>query len=537
MASLSARQRAELKMALITEHLGLSWAELARELQFSVDDINRIRVENPNSLLEQSAALLNLWASHEGKRAKMESLHSALRNIERNDIVSMLEGSDLNSQTLNRGKRRQGERDHSLSPAVNGFASVHEEMRSPTSLRYTMPSPLQADHFWNDVASLEAIAAVGPPGPEPLLELSDVAPHPAWPSGHRPPLVVAEDSSLDCSRTEDPYPAEGPPPVTDDSLNADAINGLIEIFNQELEDRALVTEGGRAALPACPLSVENGASVATGQPKPSTGQTGSGTARGEAVEDLQGTTSSQASSLMVRGQSRRLPEGGPALDEAWKLRKEWAEKPGSARLRVTQEKLVQPVQDTARLESLSRSLPEEPLWPSAQGLAALALGSDPRSSWITLEEEEMVGSSEELDEELGERESGSDDEEIVATRVTRRRLIVKGEEAKNIPGESVTEEQFTDEDGNLVTKKVVRKVVRRVTPAEGKAETVEILHQDASGSENQADSSAKFGVFVRDSTSTTLGERGSALYSEWIHGRMGAQIVKRISSRANPSEQ
>lgn len=30
----------------------------------------------------------------------------------------------------------------------------------------------------------------------------------------------------------------------------------------------------------------------------------------------------------------------------------------------------------------------------------------------------------------------------------------QGEEAKNIPGESVTEEQFTDEDGNLVTRKV-----------------------------------------------------------------------------------
>uniref|UniRef100_A0A8D3C8R1 Ankyrin 1, erythrocytic b n=1 Tax=Scophthalmus maximus TaxID=52904 RepID=A0A8D3C8R1_SCOMX len=36
-------------------------AELARELQFGVDDINRIRVENPNSLLDQSSALLNLW--------------------------------------------------------------------------------------------------------------------------------------------------------------------------------------------------------------------------------------------------------------------------------------------------------------------------------------------------------------------------------------------------------------------------------------------------------------------------------------------
>lgn len=47
--------------------------ELARELQFSVDDINRIRVENPNSLLDQSSALLNLWASREGKRAKSKS--------------------------------------------------------------------------------------------------------------------------------------------------------------------------------------------------------------------------------------------------------------------------------------------------------------------------------------------------------------------------------------------------------------------------------------------------------------------------------
>lgn len=47
--------------------------ELARELQFGVDDINRIRVENPNSLLDQSSALLNLWASREGKRAKSKS--------------------------------------------------------------------------------------------------------------------------------------------------------------------------------------------------------------------------------------------------------------------------------------------------------------------------------------------------------------------------------------------------------------------------------------------------------------------------------
>lgn len=55
-------------MYLSTRLVHLS--ELARELQFGVDDINRIRVENPNSLLDQSSALLNLWASREGKRAK-----------------------------------------------------------------------------------------------------------------------------------------------------------------------------------------------------------------------------------------------------------------------------------------------------------------------------------------------------------------------------------------------------------------------------------------------------------------------------------
>lgn len=57
----------------------MSPPELARELQFGVDDINRIRVENPNSLLEQSIALLNLWASREGKGVKSEYLLRARR--------------------------------------------------------------------------------------------------------------------------------------------------------------------------------------------------------------------------------------------------------------------------------------------------------------------------------------------------------------------------------------------------------------------------------------------------------------------------
>uniref|UniRef100_A0A665VVK6 Ankyrin 1, erythrocytic a n=1 Tax=Echeneis naucrates TaxID=173247 RepID=A0A665VVK6_ECHNA len=111
-----------------------SKTELARELQLSVDDINKIRVENPNSLLEQSSALLNLWATREGKRAKMESLYTALKSIDRMDIVSMLEGQPV--QPARQGSRelsrcRHNERDH-LSPGMtNGKLSSQIPLCSP----------------------------------------------------------------------------------------------------------------------------------------------------------------------------------------------------------------------------------------------------------------------------------------------------------------------------------------------------------------------------------------------------------------------
>ena len=43
--------------------------ELARELDFSEERINQIRVGNPNSLQDQSHALLNLWTTREGTHA------------------------------------------------------------------------------------------------------------------------------------------------------------------------------------------------------------------------------------------------------------------------------------------------------------------------------------------------------------------------------------------------------------------------------------------------------------------------------------
>ncbi|XP_076615007.1 uncharacterized protein ank1b isoform X15 [Chaetodon auriga] len=130
-ATVNAMERTEIKINIISEQLGLSWAELARELQFGVDDINRIRVENPNSLLDQSSALLNLWASREGKRAKMESLYTALKNIDRADIVTSLEGQAPQPApgSLEEGACRLSDRDSSLlSPSVINGQQVYAQM-------------------------------------------------------------------------------------------------------------------------------------------------------------------------------------------------------------------------------------------------------------------------------------------------------------------------------------------------------------------------------------------------------------------------
>ncbi|XP_026927148.1 ankyrin-1 isoform X16 [Acinonyx jubatus] len=151
---LSGTDRADMKMAIISEHLGLSWAELARELQFSVEDINRIRVENPNSLLEQSAALLNLWVTREGKNAKMDNLYAALRNIDRSEIVNMLEGSGRQSRNL-KPDRRHRDRDYSSSPSqMNGQQRVQAHITESPSVSRVMETSQDRLQDWEEEGSI-----------------------------------------------------------------------------------------------------------------------------------------------------------------------------------------------------------------------------------------------------------------------------------------------------------------------------------------------------------------------------------------------
>ncbi|XP_057240468.1 ankyrin-1 isoform X6 [Malurus melanocephalus] len=147
--SLSSTDKADQKMVDIAEQLGLSWAELARELQFGVDDINRIRVENPNSLLEQSIALLNLWVSREGKSVKIENLYTALRNIDRGEIVNMLEGSSRQSRSL-KGSWRYSDRDYSLSPSqMNVQQKVQARIMTSPTFSHAVEKSADRLRDWN----------------------------------------------------------------------------------------------------------------------------------------------------------------------------------------------------------------------------------------------------------------------------------------------------------------------------------------------------------------------------------------------------
>uniref|UniRef100_A0A8C2I3M4 Ankyrin 1, erythrocytic a n=1 Tax=Cyprinus carpio TaxID=7962 RepID=A0A8C2I3M4_CYPCA len=131
--------------------------KLGRELQFNVDEINKIRVENPNSLLEQSSTLLNLWAAREGKRCA------------------------------------------SLCVTPGYGLVVQEELVSPASMQYSLPSPLGNEPYWQEVSSMEC-APIATTEEDTLMEMSEVQ---VWPSGNSPSIVTVEDSSLECSNADD----------------------------------------------------------------------------------------------------------------------------------------------------------------------------------------------------------------------------------------------------------------------------------------------------------------------------------------------
>ncbi|KAM4730001.1 ankyrin-3-like isoform 8-T9 [Anableps anableps] len=281
-------ERTDLRMAIVADHLGLSWTELAREMNFTVDEINHIRLENPNSLTAQSFMLLKKWVSREGKNATTDALTEVLTKVNRMDIVTLLEGPIF---------------DYGNISGTRCFADDNAVFRD------------QADGWHSDSSSVNV-----------------------------------------------------EPPTPGRSVSSDLLD------KQESQENS-----------------------------------------SESI-----TSSSRAES----GRSR--PNGDK-----------------------------------------SKHSPQDASSDSSNG----------RKDGTLLSEKKVQVS---LD-------SGSEEEQTVTTRIFRRRLILKGEEAKNIPSESVTEEHYMDHDGNLISRKVIRKVIRRVSTPTPENQEGDRWHSDLHHSPTQQD--------------------------------------------------
>ncbi|KAM9819424.1 uncharacterized protein ank2a isoform 16-T16 [Syngnathus typhle] len=128
--------RKEETLSIIADLLGFSWTELARELEFNEDDIQLVRTQNPNSLQEQSHALLQHWVEREGKHATEDCLIKRLTKINRMDIVHLIE-TQMNKSTQEQTSRTYAEIEKTLdhSEVSVALSSVQEDVDSPRFVR------------------------------------------------------------------------------------------------------------------------------------------------------------------------------------------------------------------------------------------------------------------------------------------------------------------------------------------------------------------------------------------------------------------
>ncbi|XP_036843646.1 ankyrin-2b isoform X2 [Oncorhynchus mykiss] len=135
-------ERKEERLEIIADHLGFSWTELARELEFSEERINLIRIENPNSLQDQSHALLKLWTDRDGKHATETTLIKRLTKINRMDIVHLIETKIIKSTQQDTSSHTYAEIERTIAlDHSEGFSALHEDIDSPRPGRRTGGTP------------------------------------------------------------------------------------------------------------------------------------------------------------------------------------------------------------------------------------------------------------------------------------------------------------------------------------------------------------------------------------------------------------
>ncbi|NXU03706.1 ANK2 protein, partial [Buphagus erythrorhynchus] len=349
------QERTEERLAHIADHLGFSWTELARELDFTEEQIHQIRIENPNSLQDQSHALLKYWLERDGKHATDTSLTQCLTKINRMDIVHLMESSGIDPMQ-GHGTRTYADTEQSLAlEHSEGFSALQEEVYSSRHKQ-----------------EQQRISKDGEPA-------------------EHPPLVSEEDVSVSYS------------PFQDSTPRSEAEVSMAELLRQAHKEQVEAEFSGKPQdVPGKPSASQQEYFVTT----PGTEQSvGAGKA----------ASGKSARSSMETGETQR------------------AQPPSSAQ-RGDSPIVQEPEDPQLHQESLSLR----------------------RSSLVIVEstEDQMEKSGRGYEEES----------------------LEKADSMPEMPPETVTEEQYTDEHGHTVVKKVTRKIIRRYVTPDG-TEKEEVLMQ------------------------------------------------------------
>ncbi|XP_053795972.1 ankyrin-2 isoform X8 [Vidua chalybeata] len=444
------QERTEERLAHIADHLGFSWTELARELDFTEEQIHQIRIENPNSLQDQSHALLKYWLERDGKHATDTNLTQCLTKINRMDIVHLMETSGIDP-VQGHGTRTYADTEQSLAlDHSEGFSALQEEV-------YSSRHKQEQQRLSKD----------------------------GEPTEH-PPLVSEEDVSVSYS------------PFQDSTPRSEAEVSMAELLRQAHKEQVEAEFSGKPQdVPGKPSASQQeyfvttpGTEQSVGAGKAASGKSAhSSTAKGEAQ-----TAHPQPPSPVQRGDSPIIQE-----PEDPQLHRE--------SLSPRRSSLVIVESTEEQMEKSGRGFEEESL-------------------------------EKELAEELGGLELSSDEDEMVTTRVIRRRVIIQADSMPEMPPETVTEEQYTDEHGHTVVKKVTRKIIRRYVAPDG-MEKEEVLMQgtpQAPVSVEEGDGYSKVVkrvVLKSDSehSEVTLSEpailsSASKFQSEPVEGRKVSKVIK-----------
>ncbi|XP_066040930.1 ankyrin-2 isoform X21 [Chamaea fasciata] len=413
------QERTEERLAHIADHLGFSWTELARELDFTEEQIHQIRIENPNSLQDQSHALLKYWLERDGKHATDTNLTQCLTKINRMDIVHLMETSGIDP-VQGHGTRAYADTEQSLAlDHSEGFSALQEEVYSSRHKQ-----------------EQQRVSKDGEPT-------------------EHPPLVSEEDVSVSYS------------PFQDTTPRSEAEVSMAELLRQAHKEQVEAEFSGKPQdVPGKPSASQQEYFVTT----PGTEQSvGAGKA----------ASGKSARSSTAKGESQRAPP-----------------QPPSSAQRGDSPIVQEPEEPQLHRESLS-----------------------PRRSSLVI-----VESTEEQTEN-----SGRDYEE---------QSLEKADSMPEMPPETVTEEQYTDEHGHTVVKKVTRKIIRRYVAPDG-AEKEEVLMQGTPQAPVTVEEGDGYSKVVKrvvlksdsEHSEVTLSEpavlsSASKFQSEPVEGRKVSKVIK-----------